>query len=141
MDGFREFIARGNVVDLAVGVIVGASFGAIVTSLTGDMIMPVIGALSDGVHFSNFFVRLGPIPAGFTGNPASYAELKEAGVPMLGYGEFLTVIMNFLFLAFIVYQLVKLASRIRLRKEQEEQAASEEVVLLREIRDSLKARG
>lgn len=139
MAGFREFLARGNVLDLAVAVIIGAAFGTIVTSLTGDIIMPLVGALFGGLDFSSHFVRLGPIPTGYAGDPNNYAALKEAGVPMLGYGQFLTAIVNFLLLAFIIYRLVKAASRF----SQPDEAAplpSDELLVLREIRDELKRR-
>ncbi len=140
MAGFREFIARGNVLDLAVAVIVGAAFGSIVTSLTDDIIMPVVGAVTGGLDFSNYFVRLGPVPAGFKGDPTSYAALKAAGVPMLGYGQFITAVVNFLILAFIIYRLVKLAGRFRTPAEAASPVQSDELVVLREIRDELKAR-
>ncbi|MDT9598949.1 large conductance mechanosensitive channel protein MscL [Sphingosinicella rhizophila] len=144
MAGFRAFIARGNVLDLAVAVIIGAAFGTIVTSLTDDVIMPIIGAVFGGLDFSSYFVRLGPIPASFTGNPNNYEALKAAGVPMFGYGEFITAVVNFLILAFIIYQLVRVANRLT-RNAEEAPAApaapTEEVLLLREIRDALKTKG
>jgi len=140
MAGFREFIARGNVLDLAVAVIIGGAFGTIVSSLTDDLIMPAIGAATGGIDFSNYFVRLGPIPAGFAGDPGNYAALKAAGVPMLGYGQFITAIVNFLILAFIIYQLVKAATRMRRASEEETPAPSDELLVLREIRDELKTR-
>ncbi len=140
MAGFKAFIARGNVLDLAVAVIVGAAFGSIVTSLTDDIIMPVVGAVTGGLDFSNYFVRLGPVPAGFKGDPTSYAALKAAGVPMLGYGQFITAVVNFLILAFIIYRLVKLAGRFRTPAEAASPVQSDELVVLREIRDELKAR-
>lgn len=140
MAGFREFIARGNVLDLAVAVIIGAAFGTIITSLTDDIIMPLIGAVTGGVDFSNYFVRLGPVPAGFNGDPHSYAALKEAGVAMLGYGQFITAIVNFLILAFVIYQLVKMATRLRRPAEEATPAPSDELLVLREIRDELKRR-
>ncbi len=136
MAGFRAFISKGNVLDLAVAVIIGAAFGSIVSSLTDDLIMPVIGALSGGLDFSGYFVRLGPIPAGFAGDPNSYAALKAAGVPMLGYGQFVTAVVKFVILAFIIYQLVRIASR--LTPAAEAAGPSEELVVLREIRDALK---
>lgn len=140
MSGFREFIARGNVIDLAVAVIIGAAFGTIVTSLTDDVIMPVIGAIFGGLDFSAYFIRLGPIPDGYAGDPQNYAALKEAGVPMLGYGQFLTALVNFLILAFIIYQLVRLASKLRKKEEEAPSAPAEELVVLREIRDELRRR-
>lgn len=142
MSGFREFIARGNVLDLAVAVIIGAAFGTIVSSLTDDVIMPVVGAIFGGLDFSSYFVRLGPVPDNFSGDPSNYAALKEAGVPMLGYGQFITALVNFLILAFIIYQLVRIAARLT-RKAQEAEAnplPSDELVVLREIRDELKSR-
>lgn len=142
---FKEFIARGNVMDLAVGVIIGGAFGTITTSLTSDVIMPVVGALFGGVDFSSHFVLLGQIPADFKGNPASYADLKAAGVAMLGLGQFLTVIINFLILAFVVFLMVRSVNRLLAKPAPEaapaaEEAPAEEVILLREIRDSLKAK-
>ncbi|MGE5721658.1 MAG: large conductance mechanosensitive channel protein MscL [Sphingomonadales bacterium] len=139
MSGFRAFISKGNVLDLAVAVIIGAAFGKIVSSLTDDLIMPVVGALTGGLDFSSYFVRLGPVPATFKGDPASYAALKAAGVPMLGYGQFVTAVVQFLILAFIIYQLVRVASRLTAKKE-EAAAPSDELVVLREIRDELKHR-
>ena len=136
LSDFRAFITRGNVLGLAVGVIIGAAFGAIVTSLTDDIIMPVIGAATGGLDFSSHFIRLGEIPASYTGSPTDYAALKKAGVPLLGWGQFLTTIVSFLILAFIVFLIVRAAARVM--KEEEAAGPSEEVLLLREIRDSLK---
>jgi large conductance mechanosensitive channel len=140
MSGFREFIAKGNVLDLAVAVIIGAAFATIVSSLTDDIIMPVIGWLSGGLDFSSYFIRLGPVPAGYAGDPNNYAALKQAGVPMIGYGQFATAVVAFLILAFVVYQLVRAAARARLAPEAAVAGPSEELLVLREIRDSLKAR-
>jgi large conductance mechanosensitive channel len=140
---FKAFIARGNVLDLAVAVIIGAAFATIVSSLTDDIIMPVVGALTGGLDFSNHYLRLGPLPEGYSG-PVNYAALKAAGVPMLGYGQFATVVVNFLILAFIIFQLVKAAGRVLRRREAEAPAPpptpSAEAVLLREIRDELRRR-
>ena len=135
---FKAFIARGNVLDLAVAVIIGAAFATIVASLTGDMIMPLVGAVFGNMDFSNQFVLLGPVPESYSG-PMTYAALKAAGVPMLGYGQFLTALVNFLILAFIIFLLIKGATRMK--RGDPEAAPAEEVVLLREIRDSLKQRG
>ena len=136
---FKAFIARGNVLDLAVAVIIGAAFGAIVTSLTEDVIMPVIGAVFGGLDFSNYFLRLGPIPAGFTGDPTSYAALKEAGVAMLGYGSFLTAAINFLIIGFVIFMLVRQANKLIGKKEAESAPSGpSEVELLTEIRDELR---
>jgi large conductance mechanosensitive channel len=135
---FKAFIARGNVFDLAVGVIIGGAFATITKSLTDDLIMPVVGFLFGGADFSGYFLRLGDIPADFKGNPTSYADLKGAGVAMLGWGEFLTVLVNFVILAFIIFLMVKLVNRIIVKQEEEAAPTPEEVTLLREIRDSLK---
>ena len=135
---FKSFIARGNVLDLAVAVIIGAAFATIVASLTDDLIMPLVGAVFGNMDFSNQFVLLGAVPEGYSG-PMTYAALKEAGVPMLGYGQFLTALVNFLILAFIIFLLVKAA--MRMRRGDPEAAPAEEVLLLREIRDSLRQRG
>jgi large conductance mechanosensitive channel len=140
MSGFRDFIAKGNVLDLAVAVIIGAAFATIVASLTDDVIMPVVGWLFGGLDFSSYFIRLGPIPAGYSGDPYNYAALKEAGVPMLGYGQFITALVNFLILAFIIYRLVKAAARFQRAPEEAPAGPGEELVVLREIRDELKAR-
>lgn len=133
---FRAFIAKGNVLGLAVAVIIGAAFGTIVTSLTDDIIMPVVGAAIGGIDFSSYFVRLGEIPAGYTGSPTDYEALKKAGVPLFGYGQFVTTVVNFLILAFIIFLLVRTAAKVM--REEEAAAPPEEVLLLREIRDSLK---
>lgn len=137
---FRKFIARGNVLDLAVAVIIGAAFATITKSLTDDIIMPVVGALFGGFDFSNYFIILSEIPADYQGSTASYAELKEAGVALLGWGQFLTVVINFLILAFIIFLIVRQAGKMA-RKEEEAPAPvpeRDEVVLLREIRDLLR---
>ena len=136
---FKAFIARGNVLDLAVAVIIGAAFGAIVTSLTEDVIMPLIGAVFGGLDFSNYFVRLGPIPASFKGDPASFAALKEAGVAMIGYGSFITALINFLIIGFVIFMLIRQANRI-MRKPDDAPAGPSEVDLLTEIRDELRKR-
>ncbi len=137
---FRSFIARGNVLDLAVAVIIGAAFATIVSSLTDDVIMPVVGAIFGGLDFSSYFVRLGAIPEGYTGSLTNYAELKKAGVPLFGYGAFLTAVINFLILAFIIFWLVKVANRAMRRGPEAPAAPAEDVVLLREIRDELRKR-
>jgi large conductance mechanosensitive channel len=136
---FRTFIARGNVLDLAVGVIIGAAFGTITKSLTDDLIMPVVGALFGGLDFSSYFVTLGAVPAGYTGSLTDYAALKAAGVPLLGFGAFITVVINFLILAFMIFLLVRFANKV-LRSSAEAPADPAEVELLREIRDELKKR-
>ena len=140
---FKTFINRGNVMDLAVGVIIGGAFATITKSLTDDLIMPVVGYIFGGADFSRYFIRMGDLPAGFQGNPDSYADLKAAGVAMFGWGEFLTVLVNFMILAFIIFLLVKLVNRLTAKQEAEAPAAApaptpEDIMLLREIRDSLK---
>ena len=134
---FRTFIARGNVLDLAVAVIIGAAFATIAKSLTDDIIMPVVGLLFGGMDFSNYFLVLGAIPADFKGSTASYVDLKAAGVALLGWGQFLTVVINFLILAFIIFLIVRQASKIFRLKDEAPIADPQEVVLLREIRDLL----
>jgi large conductance mechanosensitive channel len=136
---FRDFIARGNVLDLAVAVIIGAAFGTIATSLTGDIIMPVVGAIFGGLDFSSHFVVLGQIPSDYAGSVTDYAALKKAGIPVLGWGQFLTVAINFLILAFIIFLLVKTANKM-MKKPEESAAGPTEVDLLTEIRDELKRR-
>jgi len=138
MSGFRAFLARGNVLDLAVAVIIGAAFGAIVTSLADDLIMPAIGAIFGGLDFSSYFILLGPVPDSYAGSLTDYAALKKAGVPMLGYGQFVTAIVKFLILAFVIYQLVRFAQRVTKKEEEAPAGPSEELVVLREIRDSLR---
>ncbi|NJC34293.1 large conductance mechanosensitive channel [Sphingomonas jejuensis] len=142
---FKAFIARGNVLDLAVAVIIGAAFGRIVTSLTDDIIMPVIGKITGDLDFSNYFVRLGELPAGYAGSPTNYAALKAAGVPLLGYGQFVTVLVNFLIVAVVIFMIVRAVNRLtelEKRKAAEAPAPSDpaDVILLREIRDELRAR-
>lgn len=135
---FREFAVKGNVVDLAVGVIIGGAFGKIVDSLVGDIIMPVVGLVFGKLDFSNLFLVLGSVPAGVANN---VADLKKAGVPVLAYGNFITIAVNFVILAFVIFLMVKQINRLR-RKEEAAPAApaapAEDIVLLREIRDSLK---
>jgi large conductance mechanosensitive channel len=145
---FRAFIARGNVLDLAVAVLIGAAFGNITKSLTDDIITPVIGAIFGGVDFSGYFIRLGPVPAGYTGSATNYAALKAAGVPLFGFGQFATVVINFLILAFIIFLLLRAVNRLLAIVEKEKSEGTAEpaaepadVQLLREIRDELRKRG
>ena len=135
---FRAFIARGNVLDLAVAVIIGAAFATITTSLTEDVIMPVVGAIFGGLDFSSYFALLGPVPDSFRGDPNSYADLKKAGVAVLGWGQLITVVINFLILAFIIFLLIRAANRIMRRPDP--LAGPTEVELLTEIRDELRKR-
>jgi large conductance mechanosensitive channel len=139
LNEFRDFIAKGNVLDLAVAVIIGAAFATITTSLTSDIIMPIIGAIFGGLDFSSYFTLLGPIPDGFAGDPTSYADVKKAGVAVLGWGQFITVLINFLILAFVIFLLVRWANKLTQRRP-EEPAGPTEIELLTEIRDELKRR-
>jgi large conductance mechanosensitive channel len=136
---FRDFAVKGNVIDLAVGVIIGGAFGKIVDSLVKDIIMPVVGAIIGNVDFSSKFIMLGSLPADYKG-AMTYAELSKAGAPMLAWGNFLTILINFLILAFVIFQMVKAFNRMKGKAMLEAAAAppAEDVVLLREIRDSLK---
>ena len=131
---FKEFAVKGNVIDLAVGVIIGAAFSKIVDSVVGDLIMPMVGALFGKVDFSNLFVVLASVPGG---TAITLDALKKAGIPVLAYGNFLTVVVNFLILAFIIFLMVKQINRLR-RQTPTAVAPPEDVLLLREIRDSLR---
>ena len=138
LNEFRAFIARGNVLDLAVAVIIGAAFATIATSLTEDIIMPVVGAIFGGLDFSSYFVLLGPVPEGYQGALTDYAALKKAGAPVLGWGQFVTVLINFLILAFIIFLLVRWANK--LMRKGEDSGGPSEVDLLTDIRDELRKR-
>ncbi|MDQ3058062.1 MAG: large conductance mechanosensitive channel protein MscL [Pseudomonadota bacterium] len=138
MQEFREFAVKGNVIDLAVGVIIGGAFGKIVESMVGDLIMPVIGAIVGKLDFSNLFLVLGSVPPGV---PATLDALKKAGVPVFAYGNFITVAVNFAILAFIIFLMVKQINRLKRQQVVAPAVAlppAEDVLLLREIRDSLK---
>lgn len=130
---FKDFVAGGNVLDLAVGVIIGTAFGKIVTSLTDNVIMPIVGAVFGGVDFSQFFLPLGTVPEGAVG----LAAVKAAGVPVLAYGSFITEIINFLIFAFVIFMIVRSANKMR-KPAEAAPAGPSEVDLLTEIRDSLK---
>lgn len=135
---FKEFAVKGNVVDLAVGVIIGGAFGKIVDSVVGDLIMPMIGAIIGKLDFSNLFIVLGNVPAG---TESTLAALKKAGVPVFAYGNFITVAVNFVILAFIIFLMIKQINRLKNEAPAAEAAppaTAEDVLLLREIRDSLK---
>ncbi len=138
---FKEFAVKGNVMDLAIGVIIGGAFSAIVNSIVKDLIMPIVGVATGGLDFSNKFIRLGAIPPSFKGNPDSYKDLLQAGVAVFGYGSFITVLINFVILAIIVFAMVKFINTLRRPEPTEAPAPAptpEDVVLLREIRDELK---
>ena len=136
---FRDFAVKGNVIDLAVAVIIGAAFGKIVDSLVKDLIMPVVGRIFGGLDFSNFFIILGPPPAGYSG-PMTYDALTKAGVPLLAYGNFITVIINFIILAFVIFWMVRQLTSVKKKIDPASAVAPvpEDVLLLREIRDALK---
>jgi large conductance mechanosensitive channel len=136
---FRDFIAKGNVLDLAVAVIIGAAFAKIVTSLTDDIIMPIVGKIFGGLDFSSHFTLLGPVPADYHGSMTDYAALKKAGAPVLGWGTFLTEVVSFLILAFIIFLMVRWATKL-MRRRDEAPAGPTEVELLAEIRDELRKR-
>jgi large conductance mechanosensitive channel len=137
---FKEFAIKGNVVDLAVGVIIGAAFGKIVDSVVKDLIMPIVGRVVGGLDFSNYFVMLADPPAGYSG-PMTYEALTKAGVPLFAYGNFITVALNFVILAFIIFVMVKQINRLKREAPPPPPAPAEppeEVQLLREIRDALR---
>jgi large conductance mechanosensitive channel len=138
IDEFKNFALKGNVMDLAVGVIIGGAFSTIVNSIVKDLIMPVVGLATGGLDFSNLFVRLGNIPPTFKGNPDSYKDLQTAGIAVFGYGSFITVLINFIILAFIIFLMVKFINNLKKPQESAPAATPEDVLLLREIRDSLK---
>jgi len=135
---FKQFAMKGNVVDLAVGVIIGAAFGKIVDSIVKDLIMPVVGRVLGGLDFSNYFVMLSSPPADYKG-AMTYDALTKAGVPLFAYGNFVTVAINFIILAFIIFIMVKQINRLKEQAPPPPPAPTpEDVILLREIRDSLK---
>ncbi len=136
MQEFKEFAVKGNVIDLAVGVIIGGAFGKIVDSAVNDLIMPIVGAIFGNIDFSSMFVVLGKVPAG---TAMALADLKKAGVPVFAYGNFITIAVNFAILAFIIFMMVKQVNKMKKAEPAPAPAATpEDVVLLREIRDSLK---
>jgi len=134
---FREFAIKGSVIDLAVGIIIGAAFGKIVDSLVKDIIMPIVGAIFGGLDFSNYFIMLKSPPAGYSG-PMTDEALTKAGVPLFAYGNFITVAINFLILAFIIFLMVKQINRLKRETPAAPPAPPEEVTLLREIRDAVR---
>lgn len=135
---FRDFAVKGSVIDLAVGVIIGGAFGRIVESLVNDIVMPVFSTLLGGhIDFTNLFIVLGHIPEGV---PRTFDALKKAGVPIFAYGNFFTISINFILLAFVIFQMVKIVNKIRIMDAPSSLVppTPEDIVLLREIRDSLK---
>lgn len=134
---FKNFIARGNVVDMAVGIIIGAAFTAIVNSMVADLINPIIGVITGGIDFSNLFFNLGE------GDFTSLAAAKDAGAPVFAYGAFITAVINFLIIAFVVFLLVKAVNRLKdaaVKKEEAAPKGPSQEQLLAEIRDLLKTR-
>jgi large conductance mechanosensitive channel len=134
LEDFKKFALRGNVVDLAVGVIIGAAFGAIVTSLVGDVIMPIVGAVTGGLDFSNYFV---PLSSAVTAD--TLAEAKKQGA-VLAYGSFLTVTLNFIIIAFVLFLVIRAMTRMMKKEAEKPAAPTKQEELLAEIRDLLKAR-
>ncbi len=134
MSEFREFAVKGNVIDLAVGVIIGAAFGKIVDSLVTDIIMPVIGRMIGGLDFANYYIALAPIPPNI---PQTLEAIRKAGVPVIAWGNFVNILFNFVILAFVVFLMVKQINKLK-RETPKPPATPEDVLLLREIRDSLK---
>jgi large conductance mechanosensitive channel len=135
---FREFAVKGNVVDLAVGIIIGGAFGKIVDSLVNDIVMPVISSLLGGkIDFTNLFIVLGNVPDGVS---RTFDALKKAGIPIFAYGNFITISINFILLAFVIFQMVKVVNRIRSAEAPPPAVTPEDIILLREIRDSLQSK-
>jgi large conductance mechanosensitive channel len=138
MQEFKDFAIKGNVVDLAVGVIIGGAFGKIIDSAVKDLIMPIIGKIIGSTDFSNLFVQLSSTPADFKG-AMNYADLSKAGVNLFAYGNFITIFLNFLILAFVVFQMVRVYGKMKAAEPAPAAPATpDDVLLLREIRDSLK---
>lgn len=135
MKEFREFAVKGSVVDLAVGVIIGAAFAKIVDSMVNDLIMPLVATVFGKLDFSSLFVVLGPVPAG---TAQTLEGLKKAGVPVLAYGNFISVAVNFMILALIIFLMVRQINRMRRAEPAVAAAPAEDVILLREIRDNLR---
>lgn len=137
---FKEFAVKGNVIDLAVGVIIGGAFGKIVDSIVKDLIMPVVGKVLGGLDFSSYFILLADPPKDFKGS-MTYADLSAAGVPLFAYGNFITVAINFLILAVIIFLMIKQINRLKKPAPAAPSAPAptpDDVLLLREIRDLLK---
>ena len=138
MKEFRAFAVKGNVIDLAVGVIIGGAFGKIVDSLVNDIVMPLISTLLGGrIDFTNLFIVLGSVPDNV---PRTFDAFKKAGIPIFAYGNFITISINFILLAFVIFQMVKIVNKIRLQDEEPKPTppTPEDILLLREIRDGLK---
>ncbi len=135
MNEFRAFAVRGNVIDLAVGVIIGGAFGKIVDSLVNDIVMPLISTLLGGrIDFTNLFIVLSTVPENI---PRTFDALKKAGIPIFAYGNFITISINFILLAFVIFQMVKIINKIRDEEPKPVPPTPEDILLLREIRDKL----
>ncbi len=141
MSEFRDFAVKGNVMDLAVGVIIGGAFGKIVDSLVKDLIMPIVGAIFGGADFSNMFIQMGKLPEGFKG-AMTYADLTKAGVPLFAYGNFITILINFLILAFVIFMLVRWLTKLKGGMNLEAAAGppTPSEIYLKDIRDALAKR-
>ena len=135
LSDFKEFALKGNVMDLAVGVIIGGAFGKIVDSVVSDLIMPIVGRIAGGLDFSNYYIALKDVPPGA---PQTLDGLKKAGVPVFAYGNFVTIALNFLILAFIIFMMVKWINKLRAQTPPPPLEEPADIVLLREIRDALK---
>lgn len=139
---FKTFALKGNVIDLAVAVIIGGAFSGIVNSIVTDLMMPVVSLLTGGVDFSQHFIRLGRLPEHFRGNPNSLQDVQSAGASVLAYGNFMTVVINFIILAFIIFMMIKMLNRLQrslIKEEAPPASTPEDISLLREIRDALKS--
>jgi len=132
---FKEFAMKGNVMDLAVGVIIGAAFGKIVDSVVNDLIMPLVGRVTGGLDFSNYYIALKEVPQGV---PMTLDGLRKAGIPVFAYGNFITIVLYFVILAWIIFLMVKWINKLKRAEPAPPAATPEEVTLLREIRDELK---
>jgi large conductance mechanosensitive channel len=139
---FKAFALKGNVMDLAVGVIIGNAFSTIVNSMVKDIIMPIVGLFTGGIDFSQYFIRLGNLPKNFRGNPDALQDLQAAGVSILSYGSFLTILINFIILTFVIFMMVKTINKLHKTQPISEKAPapSEDILLLREIRDTLRSK-
>ena len=137
MKEFRAFAVKGKVIDLAVGVIIGGAFGKIVDSLVNDIVMPLISTLLGGrIDFTNLFIVLGSVPDNV---PRTFDALKKAGIPIFAYGNFITISINFILLAFVIFQMVKIVNKIREEEPNPYPSIPEDILLLRENRDHLKS--
>ena len=135
MKEFRAFAVKGNVIDLAVGVIIGGAFGKIVDSLVNDIVMPLISSLLGGrIDFTNLFIVLGTVPDNV---PRTFDALKKAGIPIFAYGNFITISINFILLAFVIFQMVKIVNKVRDGEPKQTPPVPEEIILLRQIKDCL----